>query len=348
MNQYPDLPSSWLPITRERIRAGGLPPKFLIDGFLEEKSLSIFFGAPGCFKSMIVLDMCHAISAGQPWLANGETFSGLSTEPCNILYFDHDMGEDEIIRRVYAMENARGMSSSKIITVSNPAARFDASNDRQVYAMERMIKDEGAKLVVFDNLSLISGEVKENDIEMRDVMSNLRSLTISSGAAILPIHHQRKGDSNGHAGDALRGHSSIEASLNLAIHVRRRNGTNRIRLDPVKVRGAFIGCTISAEFETTSTMPFQMETAIFSGIAAEKKEVRKTVDLKRVITEIVQQNSGRNKKDVVSLVYNYLSDMGEGVGITKIDAEVKAMAESGQLVYERGSKNAMLLTVPAK
>ena len=52
------------------------------------------------------------------------------------------------------------------------------------------------------------------------------------------IHHPRKGGANGgRAGDALRGHSSIEAAVDLALHVMREPNTSEVSVRSTKTRG---------------------------------------------------------------------------------------------------------------
>jgi len=71
-------------------------------------------------------------------------------------------------------------------------------------------------------------------------MANLRDIAEHTGAAVFVIHHARKGGSNGgREGDRLRGHSSIEASLDLALIVEREADnvviqSTKTRDDPVK------------------------------------------------------------------------------------------------------------------
>ena len=88
-----------------------------------------------------------------------------------------------------------------------PQPHIDASNGELVEHLAGLVHRLAARLVVLDNLGLITGSTEENSANMASVMGNLRRLAESTGAAVVVIHHQRKGNSygNSRAGDSLAG-----------------------------------------------------------------------------------------------------------------------------------------------
>ena len=133
-----------------------------------------------------------------------------------------------------------------------------ASDVDVMKAMIHYVRDDiKAGLVNCDNLGLITGDVEENSAQMAQVMGFLRILTEVTGAAVILIHHQRKGGAgSSRPGDALRGHSSIEASLDLALHVAREPGSQEIVIQSTKTRGVDVprpwpASTSSTEQEQT-------------------------------------------------------------------------------------------------
>jgi hypothetical protein len=106
--------------------------------------------------------------------------------------------------------------------------------------LAEQLKRVGAVFCIVDSLSAISGGEDENSSAMAGIMRNLRLCSDFSGATIAIIHHPRKGSSTetgGREGDRLRGHGSIEASLDLAIYVDRKENTlvlkgTKMRDDP--------------------------------------------------------------------------------------------------------------------
>jgi hypothetical protein len=91
-----------------------------------------------------------------------------------------------------------------------------------------------ARLVVFDNLGTISGGKDENSSEMILVMNNLRQIAEQTKAAVIVIHHDVKNDTGQRK--TPRGHSSIEASVDLALWVKRDEEV--ITITPTKTRDA--------------------------------------------------------------------------------------------------------------
>ena len=62
-------------------------------------------------------------------------------------------------------------------------------------------------------------------------MAHLRQLSERVDGVVIPIHHQRKDHGNGgRAGDRLRGHSSIEAAVDLALLVEREEVSSEITI----------------------------------------------------------------------------------------------------------------------
>lgn len=41
---------------------------YIVDGLIEQGSLNIVYGAPGCLKTMLLIDMAVCVASGQPWL----------------------------------------------------------------------------------------------------------------------------------------------------------------------------------------------------------------------------------------------------------------------------------------
>ncbi len=113
-------------------------------------------------------------------------------------------------------------ATTPLYYVSMPVPWLDASDPLQVDLLVARLDKLAARLLVVDNLGTVLGEADENSAEMARVMSNFRRLAEHTGAAVVILHHQRKGNGfKGRAGDTLRGHSSIEAALDLALLIQR-------------------------------------------------------------------------------------------------------------------------------
>jgi hypothetical protein len=242
--------SNWRLFTLEDAQKPLPPIEYVVDYFFAKHTLNIVYGAPGTMKSMILGDMCMAILQGVNWLTTPEGTEGIKTEQVPILWVDVDNGARRSHERFGALSRARGITSiDSFYYVSMPDPLFRANDITSILDLKATIKNIGAGLVVIDNLGLVTGDTEENSSGMGQVMANMRGVAEDTGAAIVMIHHQRKGNTqNQRAGDSLRGHSSIEASLDLAIHITREPNSSTISLMSTKTRGVDVP-QISAEFK---------------------------------------------------------------------------------------------------
>jgi len=143
--------------------------------------------------------------------------------------------------------------------------------------LQHEIERRGARLCVIDNLATVSGNADENGKEISAVMAHFRYVAEGTGAALFVIHHARKGQggTGGRPGDRLRGHSSIEASLDLALSIERAGDdvtiqSTKTRDDPIKPfvarwacdkdqRGALVGARFWHVRNVTPPLPEYVE-----------------------------------------------------------------------------------------
>lgn len=180
------------------------PLKFLVDGLLPCPCLAIVYGGPGSLKSMLLADMAICIASGRKWLealpdeANpGITFR---TEQAPVLWIDFDNGTRRTDERIDAFAKTRELpDDTPIHYVSMPTPWLDASLRPMIEELAKLVKHLKAKLIIIDNLGLVTGDVEENSGGMSQVMGNLRWLCEDADAAVIVVHHQRK---SGGASDA--------------------------------------------------------------------------------------------------------------------------------------------------
>lgn len=245
------------------------PTEYVVDKFFATESLNVVYGAPGVMKSMVIADMCCAVVAGERWLPGaGDNAEGIPTNQGAILWYDVDNGTRRTDERFDALAKSRKLpEDAPLYYISMPMRAFFATDvDMGLYLMG-WAQDLDAKIIVFDNLGLITGDVEENSAGMAQVMGGLRVIAERTGAAVIAIHHQRKGGAAGsRAGDALRGHSSIEASLDLALHVVREPDTLEIKLQSTKTRGVDVPTTSAVFNYEHRTGTHDLRRAWFHGV----------------------------------------------------------------------------------
>lgn len=211
---------------------------YIINPLLSLPSLNLVYGISGSLKTNLVIDLAVCVACGDKWLGamdGNEHVEAHKVKQSPILWIDADSGQNALHQRFGAMLRAHhGNERTPIYYASflnPPFTAIDASavNSLIQYAVKRKVK-----LIVFDNLGTVSGGKDENSAEMIPVMSNLRFISEQTGAAVVVIHHDVKND-NGQR-KTPRGHSSIEAALDLALWVKREDDV--LTVAPTKTRGA--------------------------------------------------------------------------------------------------------------
>jgi len=316
------------------------PLAYVVSGLLPIESLSIFYGVPGTFKTMLLQDMAVCVAAGSPWLPPLPGHGGVTpraTRRAPVLWIDFDNGGRRTHERFGALARAQNVPvDTPLHYVSMPTPWLNAFDPEAVDALIPRISELGAKLVILDNLGAVSGGADENSIQMLRVLHNLRRMAEGTGAAVVLIHHPRKG-TGGRLGENLRGHSSIEAAVDLALLVERT-------ADIVKVRTAKSRDADVPPFSAMFTWEHrsgtrELETAQFFGVPDELREDELVV--RQAILEIVRDCPEINKTALKEAAYARVS----GVGINRIPPIIDDMHSERLLVMTTGPNGASLYTL---
>ncbi|MEJ2600620.1 MAG: AAA family ATPase [Anaerolineales bacterium] len=314
------------------------PVEYIAAGLFALPSLNIVYGSPGTLKSFLLADLAISAAAGTEWLppapwVNGNIARSIPTRQCPVMWLDFDNGRRRTHDRFGALGNSRSLATeTPLYYYSMPSPWLDASNKASIGGLSLRIQDRGVKFVIVDNLGVVSGDANENSGDMVAVMSEFRQLAEETSAAVVLIHHQRKGNGTiGRAGDSLRGHSSIEAALDLALLVEREELSDTVNIKATKVRGADV-LPFSAVFTYEDRPDGELQNAQFYGIAAEDN--RSGVAIEREIL-LALINTAMNKTDLTKTVKGQLSE----VGINRIRDRIDRMASTGKLRVSNGKNN---------
>jgi hypothetical protein len=319
------------------------PVKYIMGNIFEEGSLNIVYGAPGCFKSMLLADLCVAVSGGKEWLTPAPWQDGgraIPTQKNPVVWVDFDNGKRRTMERFEALGHARELPDAPLYIFSMPLPWLQATNELAIASLALRIKNLGAKLVVIDNLGDILGDADENSADMAKVMSGFRQVAEDTGAAIVLIHHQRKSSGlNTRAGDSLRGHSSIEAALDCALLVDREAYADSVTITATKSRGADI-LPFRAHFaydlkENTR----ELKTALFYGLGTEDNA--SSAAIRREILAALDGGS-LNQKALIASVKEALPE----VGIIRIRDEINQMATTDRLSVQTGKRTEKVYALP--
>ncbi|ABC76490.1 AAA family ATPase [Syntrophus aciditrophicus] len=307
------------------------PLQYAITGLFTLPSLTIVFGAPGTLKSMLLGSAALHVAGGLPWL-------GRKVKAFPTMWLDMDNGKRRTDERFEALARHLGLNEgTPFFYISMPTPMFNAGDTGDTEAMVNRMISRGIKLLFIDNLGLISPGADENSDAMVKVMGNLRLLAERTDAAVVIIHHQRKKSKQtqtARTGETLRGHSSIEASLDLALLVEREFDSDIITVHSTKTRDTEVR-PFAAEWRYEHKPGTdELETAGF--VSAEGENSSETV-LEKAIIETVSSNALINqtklKDDVMKLT---------GIGRNQVINMIRALEVRKALNVKPGSNNEKL------
>jgi hypothetical protein len=324
------------------------PLEYAVSGLFSLPGLSIIYGAPGTLKSMLMVDMAACVAAGLPWLPPlpaKEDVSPLETLQVPVLWCDFDNGKHRTDERIEAAGRVRDLEpeTTPLHYVVMPTPWLVGSDPTSVDNLRRNIDRLGARLVIVDNLSTVSGDADENGPAIGHVLTNFRCVAEDTGAAMILIHHQRKSTGlTSRVGESLRGHSSIEAALDLALLIERKEHAATVKLKSTKVRGEDVlpfGDIFTYEHRTGND---DLHTMQFFGTPAE--DLTSDAAIRASILEAVSDTPEIRKGALIKAVKNQLS----GVGINRIRNNIDHLVSTGDLIVSPGKRTAKLYRLGAR
>jgi KaiC/GvpD/RAD55 family RecA-like ATPase len=192
-----------------------IPPReFIIEPFLPTSSLSMVYAARGIGKTWFALSLCVAIS-------HGHDFLRFPVERARrVLFIDGEMALADLQERIRALDLEPSdhlylLPSENLFREDRPL-NINAKDDQE--AIEKAIEEmtaEGCRpeVVVFDNLSSLSGGIDENDNSALDALLRWLVSIRHKGLAVVLVHHAGKsGDQRG----ASRREDLLDTSIKLS------------------------------------------------------------------------------------------------------------------------------------
>jgi len=314
------------------------PPKFLIDGFIQENSLAMIWGHSGSYKSFIALDFALCV-------ATGKDFFGHSVNPGTVLYVAAEGSSgfknrttawvehyDKKIDNFYLIPMGLDINEERTID--------DLLADTSMYRLQ-------PKLLVIDTLARCSGGSEENSAtDMSKIINNLDKYREATGATCLIVHH------SGKSGSQYRGSSAIYAAMDSSIQIAKDD----------------LYCTLTSDkqkdCEPFEQMTFDMKKIEFLGgqslvatLDEQPNRQTKSQELLQLIKDLLVNGQTSTHPDVPN---GYLTitrsdlreqalDMFEGVSTTKnknFGKVLEKLIADNKVLFAGSSKGKQYLWLP--
>lgn len=333
----------WQVRTLADARQPRLPLQHVVSG-IAHPSVGAAFGSPGVFKSWLTADCCMCVALGIPWLAPlpNQPGEGMPVMQAPTMWLDFDNGRRRTDERFEALANAyHAPDDTPFFYYSMPSPWLDAGSADAMGDLTERVVSRGVKLVVIDNLGLIHGKADENSADMIPVMSNLRELSERTDATVIVIHHQRKSSGYaGRSGEQLRGHSGIEAALDLALWVEREESSDLVTVRSTKSRDGGMkpfGARFTYRLKADGK---ELSEARFHGVPIEDTNDDSAIEA--IILDVVKGNRPINQTNLKNLVKNQLTN----VGINRVCVLANGLVERGLLRSTSGKRGARDYDLP--
>ncbi|MFC1704710.1 AAA family ATPase [Nanoarchaeota archaeon] len=179
--------------------------EYLVDKIIPNPSVSMLFGAPASFKSMVATQMALCI-------ATKENFLNLKTRQAPVLLCDLENGLIEIRKRLTQMVKGLALEDTNM-PLYITETQIDLRSPNHIAELVNIINKKKIKLVIFDTLHRFGcyDENSSNDINelYNKVFSPLKRLGIS----VLFLHHSNKKGGN------YRGSSDFLGNVDVAFSI---------------------------------------------------------------------------------------------------------------------------------
>jgi len=317
------------------------PAEYIAGQVFRKPSVSMVFGAAGSLKSLLLIDLCACVASGQPWLAQLDGTGGLPVTAGPVVFLDFDSGALAMHARIKAAGQARALGEAlSLFYVACPALHLDATNPRLMDLLGQNLEPMKPRLIVVDNLTVVSGGADQNRGDMAPIMSNFRRLSERTGAAVVIVHHSNKSGSGKRATiERVIGHTSIVAALDCILFVARESGADEISVTSAKDRNAPVD-PFGAAFHYESQDDGELNTFRFVG--QHVLDLSSDRAIRRVILEAIEAKPGINQSEVIQEAKAVLDAVGE----KRIANQLAYLANAGRLAVRPGPRNAKLYYSP--
>jgi RecA-family ATPase len=179
------------------------PPKWQVNGILQEKTTNLIYGGKGSLKTFFILGMAMCMTYDLP-------FHGRAVKPGAVAYVCGEGGA-AIGKRIHAWRQAHdidGARKSPFYILNRPVRIYDGEEvDAFIQHINRMQIEMNVKfrMVVFDTMSKMLGGQKEDNDVFAKVIGHADRIRDVLETCVVIIHHAGKDEDKGARGGSAAG-----------------------------------------------------------------------------------------------------------------------------------------------
>ena len=197
--------------------------RYILPGLIAPRELSLWWGAPKCGKSFLMLRLAYGLALGMGMWGREPR------RPCRVLYVAAE-GEGGFAVRLLALADALGDAGDAFRYIAQRTTVGPPRTD--LAAVMDAAKDMGAAVIVLDTLARTFGEGDENAAkDMGGFVAAVDELREATKAHVVVIHHGTK------EGGSSRGSGALVGAADLIVKVERgatEGEPNRARVEAAK------------------------------------------------------------------------------------------------------------------
>ena len=262
--------------------------EWIIPHVIARQAIHYFAGPPSSGKSWMAADLVRASQCAGNWM-------GIA--PCvksKVLYVNEEMGVGEYNNRFHLLypEACRGLHS-----FVNENIRFTDPDDLE--DIVEFVKENGIDIVIVDTFVRVHNLDENSNSEMSQLYQHFKRVT-DAGAALVVLHHARKGATGSLGHESMRGAVEIAAQAETVLSIENKMGHYTVKT--VKQRRSPFEDQLNFEFKIHANAPNDLEIRRID-IATEEK----TLD--QAILDYISENPGQTSQQIADGVKKRKTDV---------------------------------------
>lgn len=262
--------------------------EWIIPHVIARQAIHYFAGPPSSGKSWMAADLVRAAESAGMWM---------SLAPCvksKVLYVNEEMGVGEYNKRFHLLypDACRGLHSfvNENMKVTDPDDLQDIVD---------AVIDLNIDIVIIDTFVRVHNLDENSNSEMSQLYQHFKKIT-DAGAALVVLHHARKGGAGAIGHESMRGAVEIAAQAETIMSIDNKLGHYTVKT--VKQRRSSFEDQINFEFKIHAHSPEALEIQRIDIATAEK-----TLD--QAILDYIDSNPGQTSQQISEGIKKRKSDV---------------------------------------